>query len=490
MRISLQVAAGYFLIVGLAAWFVLDVFVEEVKPGVRDTMEDTLIDSANLIAELVAPALTGPPEPRAAAGARIAAALGRYRGRTVDARIWGHSKRSLDLRIFVTDADGRVIYSTEPDQIGRDYSRWNDVYLTLTGRYGARSTRMRPDDDTSSVMHVAAPILDAERILGVVSVAKPGNSVAPIVEGSKAKIRERGMVLLAIAALIGGLFTWHLTRAIGRLRRYALAVTAGRRGTPPLSKARELADLADALGEMRERLEGKQYVERYLHTLTHELKSPLAAIRGAAELLGEADMPPAERVRFLDNIREQSDRLAQVAERLLELARVEQQQTLADSERIDLTTLIRSTAEAAAPLAAQRGIRLQVDADGPHEVQGDAFLLGRALANLLDNALGFSPDAGLVVFALRALDPEDRRGAPALVEVCIDDQGPGIPDYAADKLFERFFSLPCPGASRKGTGLGLSFVREVAELHGGSIELENRAPTGARARLRLPTLMS
>ncbi|NEV63675.1 two-component system sensor histidine kinase CreC [Thiorhodococcus minor] len=487
MRISLQVAAGYFLIVGLAAWFVLDVFVEEVKPGVRDTMEDTLVDSANLIAELVAPALLGPPELRAEAGARIAAALARYQGRSVEARIWGHEKRSLDLRIFITDADGRVIYSTEPDQIGRDYSRWNDVYLTLAGRYGARSTRTRPDDDSSSVMHVAAPIRDAGRIIGVVSVAKPGHSVAPIVEGSKAKIRERGFVLLAIAALIGGLFTWHLTRAIGRLRRYALAVTAGRRTAPPVSRSRELADLADALGEMRERLEGKQYVERYLHTLTHELKSPLAAIRGAAELLTEGDMPPAERTRFLDNIREQSDRLAEVAERLLELARVEQQQALTESAPLDLKTLVQGCVEAAAPLAAQRGIRFQLDAEGPYQVQGDAFLLGRALANLLDNALRFSPEAGCIRVVLRRLAPAKSREAPSLVEVCLEDEGPGIPDYARDRVFERFFSLPCPGA-KKGTGLGLSFVREVAELHGGSIRLENRSTTGARARMSLPLL--
>lgn len=484
MRISLQVAAGYFLIVGLAAWFVLDVFVAEVKPGVRDTMEDTLVDSANLIAELVAPALTGPLDERAAAGARIAAALERYRERRVEARIWGHSKRSLDLRIFITDADGRVIYSTQVDQIGQDYSRWNDVYLTLAGRYGARSTRLLPDDDSSSVMHVAAPILDGGRILGVVSVAKPGNSVAPIVEGSKAKIRERGFVLLAIAALIGGLFTWHLTRSIGRLRRYALAVTAGRRGTPPVSRSRELADLADALGEMRVRLEGKQYVERYLHTLTHELKSPLAAIRGAAELLAEPDMPPTERARFLDNIREQSERLAEVAERLLELARVEQQQALTESAPLDLEALIQGCVEAATPLATQRDIRFQFQADGPHRVMGDAFLLGRALANLLDNALRVSPEGGCIQVVLRRLESAQSRESPPLAEVCIEDEGPGIPDYAREKVFERFFSLPCPGA-KKGTGLGLSFVREVAELHGGSITLENRSKTGARARLRL-----
>ncbi|EXJ16076.1 two-component system sensor histidine kinase CreC [Imhoffiella purpurea] len=491
MRISLQVAAGYFLIVGLAGWFVLDVFVEEVEPGVRDTMEDTLVDSANLIAELVAPALLDPHPQAPLVGRLVAEALEHYRWRTVEAAIWQHRKRTLDLRVYVTDGEGRVVFSTEPHQLGKDYSRWNDIYLTLAGRYGARSTRTTPSLDTSSVMHVAAPVLDRDGgIIGVVSLAKPAYSVAPIVAISEAKIRDRGLVLLAITAVIGALFTWHLTRAIERLRGYARAVTAGERRDPPRSRARELAELADALGEMRERLEGKQYVERYLHTLTHELKSPLAAIRGAAELLTEPDMPDPERRRFLDNIREQSDRLTQIADRLLELARVEQQQTLARPEPVELAALLEECVEGFAPLAAQRDIGMDLRIGRSLQVQGDRFLLARALSNLLDNALGFSPDGGRIRIELLESQPSGRRERLTWAEIAIGDQGPGIPDYARDRVFERFFSLPRPRAGRRGTGLGLSFVREVAELHGGSIALEDRSPTGTRARLRLPAVVS
>lgn len=481
MRIPLQVAAGYFLIVGLAGWLVLDVFVEEVKPGVRNTMEDTLVDSANLIADLVAPAMADPGgKPECAAVIREAFAA--YDRRSVDAAIWEHRKQSLDLQVYITDAAGRVICSTDTSEIGRDYSRWNDVHLTLAGRYGARSTRSTPGDSSTSVMHVAAPLLDGERIIGVVSIAKPGYSVAPIIEASKDKIRQRGFLLLLIAALIGILFTWHLTRAIERLRRYARDVTNGRRVPPPSSSARELAELAAALGAMRERLEGKQYVERYLHTLTHELKSPLAAIRGAAELLDEADMPEAERQRFLGNIREQAERLSRVADRLLELARLEQRQVLGEAESIDLAELARTCAEAAGPLAVKRDVVVELHAEWGQLVRGDRFLLSQAIGNLLDNALDFSPDGGHVRIEV------GRDGDQA--EVCIRDQGPGIPDYAAERVFERFFSLPRPDGGRKGTGLGLSFVREVAQLHGGSVRLDNLGPSdkpqGARAILRLP----
>jgi two-component system sensor histidine kinase CreC len=483
VRLSLLVAAGYFLIVGLAAWFVLDVFVAEVKPGVRKTMEHTLVDSANLLAELVRPALLGSPTDQElvdqpSAGQRIHAALARFQERSVAARIWDHQKHTLDLSLYVTDHKGHVLYATDSGLIGADYSRWNDVYLTLAGHYGARSTRSDPEDEASSIMHVAAPVLADGRIIGVVSLAKPTRSVEPIVMASKDKIRARGFLLLVIAAAIGVAFTWKLSDSIGRLDRYARSVTAGARARPRRSRVRELDDLATALTEMQERLEGKQYVERYLHSLTHELKSPLAAIRGAAELLAEADMPALERARFLANIREQADRLSQVAERLLELARVEQMPMLTKPERLDVAELITQTADALAPMAAQRGICLERDLAHPCRVRGDRFLLAQALSNLLDNAVSFSPENAVIQIQLRT----SAQG----VELRIRDQGPGIPDYAQKKVFERFFSLPRPDATRKGTGLGLSFVREVAQLHQGQIALENQQPRGLLACLRLP----
>jgi two-component system sensor histidine kinase CreC len=237
---------------------------------------------------------------------------------------------------------------------------------------------------------------------------------------------------------------------------------------------------------MRTRLEGKQTVERYLHSLTHELKSPLAAIRGAAELLDEADMPAAERARFLANIRGQADRLTQIAERLLELARVEQQRVLGESQRLDAAALAREQAEAASPLAAQRGITIAVAAPTPAPVDGDRFLLSRALANLMDNALAFSPSPGRVDVKVQRMQPPAPSKARPLVLIEIADAGPGIPAYARERVFERFFSLPRPNGGEKGTGLGLSFVREVAALHGGRVELRARAPRGVCARFELP----
>ena len=109
--------------------------------------------------------------------------------------------------------------------------------------------------------------------------------------------------------------------------------------------------------------------------------------------------------------------------------------------------------------------------------QGDALLLRQALGNLLDNAIGFSPRGGVVRIALWRAQNE------VGIDVC--DQGPGVPAYAADRLFERFYSLPRPGGG-KSTGLGLPFVREVAALHGGTVTVASAPGGGCCSRLALP----
>lgn len=469
MKISLQIALGYFLIVGLAAWFVLNVFSQEVKPGVREAMEDTLVDTANLLAEQAARDFKGGN----LAGGALAQSFLNYRTRAVDATIQGINKRTLDYRVYITDARGIVLYSTEPDQIGQDFSQWRDVYLTLRGQYGARTSREIPADDQSSVMHVAAPILDGQRIVGVLTVAKPNATMQPFIARSEQLIRERGLLLLSFAALIGMFFTWRLTRAIERLRNYAQVISQGGKATVPTSSAIELADLGRAIDTMREKLEGKHYVERYVHTLTHELKSPLAAINGAAELLDEENMPEADRQHFLANIREQSGRLTEIADKMLKLAHLEQLQQLEQSAPVDLNALLQQSLSAFQPRLHARGLQTAVRADESVTLNGDAFLLRQALENLLDNATQFAPAGSTLEIRLL------RNGQQARLEV--RDHGPGVPDYALEQVFERFFSLPRPASGKKSTGLGLSLVREVAGLHGGKAGLDNATGGGACA---------
>jgi len=479
MKIGLRILLGYFLILGLAAWFVLNVFVAEVKPGVRATLEDTLVDTAQLLAQLVAEDVKHGDLSHATLLTRMQS----YAQRSVDVKISGVRKASLDYRIYITDAKGIVIFDSDSRDVGKDYSRWNDVYLTLRGQYGARITRTEPLNDESSVMHVAAPILDnnndgkARQIIGVLTVAKATSTIRPFIERSQKKILQRGFWLLLASLIIGVSFSWWLNRSLLRLQHYAKAVTRDEKVSLPDLGINEIGELGQALESMRYKLEGKEYVETLMHTLAHELKSPIAAIQGSAELLRE-DLPAAERNRFLANIIEQNARQKQLIDKLLALIKVEKQQSLSGTQDIVLNELLEQVALDYAEKIQRKQIRLNLDTD-PHTIHGDQLLLRQALGNLLDNAIAFSPESSTI--NITVISQPENTG----LEIKISDQGTGIPDYAIDKIFERFYSLARPDAA-KSTGLGLPFVREVAALHGGEIRLENQSSGGVCACLSLP----
>ena len=476
MKIGLRILLGYFVVVALAALLLAQVFVQQVKPGVRQTMEDTLVDTANLLAELARDDLLA----GTIASGRFAESVRALAGRDIGADIWGFDKRRAQYRIYVTDARGIVVFDSTGDALGKDYSTWNDVYLTLRGEYGARSTRSDPDDDTSSVMHVAAPIRDRDgRIVGALTVAKPNSAIAPFIARSQAVVLRWGWVLMGVALLIGLVAAWWLSRQLAALRRYADAATAGERAVLPRT-AGEFADLGRALETMRLRLEGKQYVERYVHGLTHELKSPLAAIRGSAELLeGQDAMPAPDRERFVASIRRQAERMATMIDKLLALAAVEHRQHLEDPRPVDLRAVLDDAAEDALPRLRQAGVTLSCALDeGLPPVHGDAFLLRQALDNLVENAIDFAPAGSVVDVRVHAVGDN--------VALDVADRGPGVPEYARDRVFERFYSLARTDGGSRSSGIGLCFVAEVAALHEGRVALEGRDGGGTVARLVLP----
>ncbi len=474
MRLGLRLFLGVFLIVGIAAFFVMRVFVDEVKPGVRQAMEATLIDTASVLAELAA------QDMRAGriANGQLARSVEGAATRELDASIWGFRKNRFDYRVYVTDARGMVAYDSAGVAVGKDYSRWNDVHATLQGGYGARSS---PDPDLpgATVMHVAAPVFgDDHAIRGVLTVAKANRTIEPFIVASQQQILRKGGWLLALSALIGVAMTAWLARGIGRLNRYAQAVSTGERVPPPPPRRDEIGDLGRALETMRRKLDGKEYVERYVQALTHEMKGPLAAIRGAAELLQEP-LPEADRLRFARNVEGQGARLTEMIDKLLALAAVEQQGWLQRREPVAIATLLQQVTENALPTLGTRDLGMDVAAvSNDAQVMGDIFLLRQALLNLVENAAAFSPAGARIELSAECTDGQ--------VAFSVADRGPGIPDYAGERVFERFYSLPRPGDGQRSSGLGLPFVREVAMLHGGEISLHNREGGGAIAILRLP----
>ena len=474
MPLGIRIFLVYVLFIGLTGYFVLNTVMEEIRPGVRQSTEETLVDTANLMAEI----LRDDFKAGTLSQNRWPELLKAYGERQPAANIWGLPKNQVNHRIYVTDAKGVVVLDSSDAAVGQDYSRWNDVYLTLRGEYGARSTRSDPDDATSSVMHVGAPIRDNGRIIGVVTVAKPNSSLQPYVDRTERRLLAYGAGLIGLGLLFGALLSWWLSRALRRLTAYAQAVSEGRRVEVPHYRGGELDQLATAVEQMRTQLEGKAYVERYVHTLTHELKSPLAAIRGAAELL-QSEMPLAQRQRFVGNIDSESARMQQLIERLLNLAQVEQRQGLEERVAVPLAALVDGLLNAQTARIEGKQLRVEQTIASELALIGEPFLLRQALGNLLDNALDFTPVQGVLRFTAERIGEQ--------VEFKLFNQAEPIPDYALPRLSERFYSLPRPDSGRKSTGLGLNFVEEVVKLHGGSLTVGN-VVGGVQVSLRLPSI--
>jgi len=483
MSLSLRIFIIYMLFVALCSYFVLRTVMEEIRPGVRQSTEETLVDTANLLAEF----LREPMLNNKINNEFYAEIFRAYGQRTPNASIWGVNKFAVNHRIYVTDKNGIVLLDSKNIAVGQDYSRWNDVYLTLQGKYGARSSHEIEGDESSSIMYVAAPIKEGDEIIGVVSVAKPNRSVQPFIDRTQRRLGALGGGLILLGLLSGALFSWWLSRELRKLREYAVNVSQGERAIIPESKiaSGELRQLAHALESMRTELDGKAYIERYVQTLAHELKSPLAGIRAATELLQspllQTPQSHEQRQRFINNIDSESLRLQQLIERLLNLALVEQQQTLHDPKPIDLNLLLDELLANQMARITQQQIKIKKDYTPGAIVNGELFLLRQAINNLLDNALDFTPPAGVIGLCTRKENDQ--------LILSITNQGEPIPDFAFARLTERFFSLPRPATGKKSTGLGLNFVQEVVVLHHGGLALRN-TPEGVAAIVNFPQVLS
>ncbi len=483
MSLSLRIFIIYMLFVAFCSYFVLRTVMEEIRPGVRQSTEETLVDTANLLAEF----LREPMLNNKINNEFYADIFRAYGQRTPNASIWGVNKSAVNHRIYITDRNGIVLLDSKNIAVGQNYSQWNDVFLTLQGQYGARSSHEIAGDESSSIMYVAAPIKNGDEIIGVVSVAKPNRSVQPFIDRTQRRLSILGGGLILLGLLSGAIFSWWLSRELRKLREYAVNVSQGKRAIIPESKiaSGELRQLAQALESMRTELDGKAYIERYVQTLAHELKSPLAGIRAATELLQSPLLQTPEsdeqRRRFIYNIDSESLRLQQLIERLLNLALVEQQQTLHDPKPVDLNMLLDELLDNQMARITQQQLQIKKNYIPDAIVNGELFLLHQAINNLLDNALDFTPYGGLIF--LRTAKENDR------LLISITNQGDPIPDFAFARLTERFFSLPRPATGKKSTGLGLNFVQEVIVLHRGGLELSNTSD-GVAASLSFPLTLS
>jgi len=472
-----RIFLGILLIYTAGIAFLLYRVVLDIDPRYRESAEEALVETSQLMASLI--------EQDVVAGTidthRLEQLFRSVYARQFSAQIYKLHKTHVELRAYVTDRHGRVLFDSLGRETGADYSQRSDVLRSLAGNYGARTTRDVANDPLTSVMYSAAPIRWNGEIVGVVSLGKPVQSFGQFVEDARARTLWVG-VGSALALLLLAVFmsVW-LVRPFGLISDYIVWARAQPSLSLPRMARRALDALRSGFSEMRDALTGRNYVADYVQTFTHEVKSPLSAIRGAAELLQEPSMPPAERARFLDNITREAQRIQEIVDRMMELTALETRRGLDRAVPVALAGLLEDVTGSARDAAAARHVRVTLALHAQAMTQGDPFLLRRAISNLLDNAIDFAPEGSEVTLGLSTTARKAR--------ITVRDHGPGIPDYARDKVFEKFYSLARPHNQKKSTGLGLAFVKEIVALHRGRIALVNVVEgSGAIATLSLPLM--
>ena len=398
--------------------------------------------------------------------------------KTPAAKIYSIEKWGSETQLYVTDGDGAIIFhSSSPQEKAKSYAHWRNIRLALAGDYGARSTRGDRSDPSTSILHVSLPIYESDEIVGTLTLVKPVKRLTLYLNIAKKDIARLALMTLALLILLCFYFVRRIINPIEALTQYAAKVSEGQRPELPKTPYGEIEILARTMQETLKKLDGKAYVESYIQTLSHELKSPLAAMRGALELIDAASPEQAEKLR--SNLQKETLRMTQMVENILFLSRLENQDGPAEMQNLELISLLKILLDEYRERFPDHPLNLETSLTQINFI-GNGFLLNIAIGNLIKNAIEFSPEGSPINLIINQEDNQ--------CSIIISDQGQGIPDYASEKIFDRFYSLPRPNNGRKSSGLGLAIVREIITLHRGQISISSKYDhNGTKVTVTLPT---
>ena len=369
--------------------------------------------------------------------------------------------------VVVINAAGNAVASNDPNvTIGEDYSNRPEVAAALVGRpaIGERNSKTLGQ----RLLYVAVPVLLGEDVLGAVRMSHPKSHV-----DNEVRKRMTGVLLAALFTIAAaGVAAWPVARGIAlpieRLTRRTELLADGDFSvrTDDTSGPPEVRELSRSFNAMASRLglmvEGQR---QFAGLVSHQLRTPLTALKLRIEQLQSA-IPESDVESFeaLETIRSETDRMADMVEQLLVLARLEG--GAARTVEVDAAAVAAARIEMWAPLAAERGIVLRAVAPDSAPCSCVAGGLEQIVDNYIDNALGVVPDGSSIVVSVV------RRAGHVTVDVT--DEGPGLPAELRERAFDRFWRVRSV-ENAPGSGLGLAIVRQLAVASGGSTELLGRA---------------
>ena len=400
---------------------------------------------------------------------------------TVFERSWNAIKRKLG-RMDVTPADDSVS--------GRSYQ---EVVRALIGGTGSV---VRVNARGQTIVSVAVPVKRFRTVQGALMLMTQEGDVDRVIADERKNI----LLVFLIAASVMMILSFLLAGSIAEpLRRLALAAERVRRGTTARQEIPDYTDRPDEIGHLSGALRDMtramysriEAIESFAADVAHELKNPLTSLRSAVETLPLAKTEES-RSRLMSVIQHDVRRLDRLITDISSASRLDAELARSEAEPVDLARLAEVVTQMANDL--RRGDNVTVTLTVappptglklPFTVLGHDSRLVQVLNNLVDNARSFSPEGGVVRMACR-------RTGPAVI-LTVDDDGPGIPEHALNRVFERFYTDRPNQGFGQNSGLGLSISRQIAEAHGGSITAENRQDAagrvlGARFIVTIPAL--
>ncbi|MFP4345297.1 MAG: sensor histidine kinase [Anaerolineales bacterium] len=408
--------------------------------------------------------------------------------RNVDREVAGADPRHLlpevaaeqEVRLLWADREGEVLFDSAGRWEGESLTTLlPELRLPLRRQWGGEVR-----EGGRRWLLVALPWSQGEKPQGILITAGPAPAFSALRQFRNVLLRplfQAGLLGLALSALLAFAITRSVARPLQQVAAAADAIAQGDlEARAPVAGPEEVQALARSFNEMSRQVEASRLAQRDLvANVAHDLRTPLTSVEGFAQALvdGTAVTPAAQR-QAAEAIYEESRRMRQMVNQLLDLARFEAGQIRVERAPVDLASLARKRARVWEPQAEEAGIALRIEA--PEEatiVGGDEGRLAQVLDNLLSNALKHTEAGGRVTVSVT--------GTPSEVVLAVADTGEGIPPEALERIFERFYRGD-PSRGGESTGLGLAIVREIVRAHGGTIRAESVVDVGSKFTVRLP----
>ncbi|MCA1582208.1 MAG: HAMP domain-containing histidine kinase [Acidobacteria bacterium] len=411
------------------------------------------------------------------------------------------------IEIYLLDPSGRILaFSAPPGTVKRDHVALAPIrrFLAVKDRLpilgdDPRDTRRQKAFSVAALpRRPGAPPKATEGFLYVILGGEQYESAAALLRGSYVlkQSARAGVVALFLTTVAGlGIFrllTRRLRNLTGTVDRFARSGLSERsldlEASPGSDEIDQLAAafrlMADRIGAQVRELKQTDALRRELvANVSHDLRTPLAALRGYLDtlLLKEDALSPSERRDYLETAARHSESLGKLVSELFELATLDSRQTLLEMEPFSLAELVQDVVQKFRLAAEKKGVTLTAEPPGDLSfARGDIGLVERVLENLLDNALRYTPQGGEV--DVRLLSEND------FLSVTVADTGSGIRAEDLPRVFERFYRAPARESGTKGgAGLGLAIAHRIIDLHGGRIEAESLSGAGSRFRFWLPS---